>query len=161
MSIELLIRNLLYFANMRIRELISALDLPPQKKELIREEVATDAIAHPKSWKLLRHLVQTCIFLLRDRNVDCLLVCSIYAIAKLCKIELGFVALLSGFSKLFPDSLHRVKYNIVMQCEELNIVPEKPRGNIIDFYNHVFVIANNEYLVSLKKDILCSLNGVR
>ena len=48
-----------------------------------------------------------------------------------------------------------------MQCEELNIVPEKPRGNIIDFYNNVFVIANNEYLVSLKKDILCSLNGVR
>lgn len=38
MSVELLIRNLLYFANMHIRELSAVLDIPAPKKELVREE---------------------------------------------------------------------------------------------------------------------------
>ncbi|KAM7457947.1 hypothetical protein BLSTO_01284 [Blastocystis sp. subtype 1] len=131
-SVELLIRNLLYFANMHIRELSAVLDIPAPKKEL--------------AWKLLRHIVQCSVFLLRDRTVDCLLVCSLYSIAKLFKVDLGFVKLLNAFASLFPDTLHRVKYNIVMGCEELGIRPEKQRGNIIDFYNNVFVLANNDYL---------------
>ena len=94
------------------------------------------------------------MFRLRDRTVDCLLVCSLYSIAKLFKVDLGFVKLLNAFASLFPDTLHRVKYNIVMGCEELGIRPEKQRGNIIDFYNNVFVLANNDYLVALKKHIL-------
>lgn len=96
------------------------------------------------------------MFLLRDRTVDCL--AGVFAVspsAKLFKVDLGFVKLLNAFASLFPDTLHRVKYNIVMGCEELGIRPEKQRGNIIDFYNNVFVLANNDYLVALKKHILC------
>lgn len=43
-SIELLIRNLLYFANMHIRELSAVLDIPAPKKELVREEAGIGPI---------------------------------------------------------------------------------------------------------------------
>lgn len=93
------------------------------------------------------------MFLLRDRTVDCLLVCSLYSIAKLFKVDLGFVKLLNAFASLFPDTLHRVKYNIVMGCEEWASAGETARQHH-RLLQHVFVLANNDYLVALKKHIL-------
>ena len=43
-SVELLIRNLLYFANMHIRELSAVLDIPAPKKERVREEAGIGPI---------------------------------------------------------------------------------------------------------------------
>lgn len=35
---------------------------------------------------------------------------------------------------------------------------EKKAGNIIEFYNFIFVVVNNEYLVKLKKNILSNMS---
>lgn len=90
--------------------------------------------------------------------MNSIIICSIYAIAKLFKIEVTFLQLLSVFESLYPESLRRTKYNINLTLTEVKVDTEKKAGNIIEFYNFIFVVVNNEYLVKLKKDILSNMS---
>lgn len=98
----------------------------------------------------MKHVIQCNVTLLRDRSVNCLLVCSLYAVAKLAKVELTFKQILDVFSRLFPEGIGRVTYHVSMSVEG---APETKKGSIIDFYNKVFVVSNNDYLVSIKRNI--------
>ena len=90
--------------------------------------------------------------------MNSIIICSIYAIAKLFKIEVTFLQLLSVFESLYPESLRRTKYNINLTLTEVKVDTEKKAGNIIEFYNFIFVVVNNEYLVKLKKNILLNIS---
>lgn len=100
----------------------------------------------------MKHVIQCNVTLLRDRSVNCLLVCSLYAIAKLAKVELTFKQILDVFSRLYPEGIGRVTYHVSMQMDGVAAEPKK--GSIIDFYNNVFVASNNDYLVGIKRNIL-------
>ena len=106
----------------------------------------------------MKHIIQRNIVILKDRNVNCLIICSLYAIAKLSKIELTFEQLLNAFSQVYPANTQRVKYKLSMQQEGVISDATKPRGNIIDFYNAIFVVTNNDYLVEIRNNIQHSNN---
>ena len=101
----------------------------------------------------MKHIIQRNIVILKDRNVNCLIICSLYAIAKLSKIELTFEQLLNAFSQVYPANTQRVKYKLSMQQEGVISDATKPRGNIIDFYNAIFVVTNNDYLIEIRNNI--------
>ena len=90
--------------------------------------------------------------------MNSIIICAIYAVAKLFKIEVTFVQLLGAFESLYPESLSRTKYNICLFVEEVEMEVEKGYGNIIEFYNSVFVVVNTEYLTEMKKNIPIVLN---
>ena len=104
----------------------------------------------------MKHIIQRNIGLLKDRNVNCLIICSLYAIAKLAKIELTFEQLLNAFSQVYPANTQRVKYKLSMQQEGIISDATRTRGNIIDFYNAIFVVNNNDYLIEIRNNILHS-----
>jgi len=99
----------------------------------------------------MKHVIQRQVTLLRDRSVNTLLVCSLYAVAKLAKAELTFKQILDAFARLFPEDIGRVTHHVSLRAEGSL---DARRGSIIDFYNTVFVAANNDYLVSIKRNIL-------
>lgn len=99
----------------------------------------------------MKHVIQREVTLLRDRSVDTLLVCSLYAVAKLAKAELTFKQILDAFARLFPEDIGRVTHHVPLRSEGSL---DARRGSIIDFYNTVFVAANNDYLVGIKRNIL-------
>lgn len=106
----------------------------------------------------MKHMIQRNITILKDRNVNCLIICSLYAIAKLAKIDLTFEQLLTAFSQVYPANIQRVKYKLSMQQEGVISDATRTRGNIIDFYNAIFVVTNNDYLIEIRNDIQCSRN---
>lgn len=85
--------------------------------------------------------------------MNSIVICAIYAVAKLYKIELTFKQLLAAFASLYPESLNRAKYRISLVVENTKTEGEQDSGNIIEFYNSVFVVVNNEYLIEMKKNI--------
>ena len=107
---------------------------------------------------MIKYIIQKRTYLIKSRNMNSIIICSIYAIAKLFKIEVTFLQLLSVFENLYPESLRRTKYNINLTLTEVKVDTEKKTGNIIEFYNFIFVVVNNEYLVKLKKNILSDVS---
>ena len=107
---------------------------------------------------MIKYIIQKRTYLIKSRNMNSIIICSIYAIAKLFKIEVTFLQLLSVFESLYPESLRRTKYNINLTLTEVKVDTEKKAGNIIEFYNFIFVVVNNEYLVKLKKNILSNMS---
>ena len=142
-GVEVLIRKLLFLTLTHINEITSRLNLKEENKVIIRTN----------AWHLMKHIIQRNIVILKDRNVNCLIICSLYAIAKLSKIELTFEQLLNAFSQVYPANTQRVKYKLSMQQEGVISDATKPRGNIIDFYNAIFVVTNNDYLIEIRNSL--------
>ena len=105
-------------------------------------------------WKLIKYVIQHRCYLFKNRNTSCILICCLFGIIKLFKFDITFVQLLNVFGTLYPNLIRRAKYDIVMKVDEIVTGFEEERGNIIEFYNNIFVIANNEYLVQIKNNIL-------
>lgn len=85
--------------------------------------------------------------------MNSIIICVIYAVAKLFKIEVRFMQLLTAFENRYPESLQRTRNNISLYVEGMDVEMERSTGNIIDFYNGVFVSVNNEFLIQMKKNI--------
>lgn len=101
----------------------------------------------------MKHVIQSRTYLFKNRNTCCILICCLFGIIKLFKFEITFIQLLKTFESIYPDLIQRTKYDIVMKIDEIVTGFDQDRGNIIEFYNHIFVIANNEYLVQIKNNI--------
>ena len=102
----------------------------------------------------MKHVIQQQTFLFKNRSTSCILICCIFGIIKLFRIDMTFVQLLNVYGTLYPSAIHRAKYDIDMKVEEIVTSYDHDRGNIIEFYNNIFVIANNKYLVDIKNHIL-------
>lgn len=102
---------------------------------------------------MLKEIIQKKTFLMKDRNMNSIIICAIYAVAKVFKIEVTFVQLLGAFESLYPESLNRTKFKISLVVEGAEVDVDKKYGNIIEFYNSVFVVVNNDFLNEMKKNI--------
>ena len=147
-SVEVFIRHLLYYSLRHMKQIITCMKFSEQNAVLITDN----------AWQLIKYIIQKRTYLIKSRNMNSIIICSIYAIAKLFKIEVTFLQLLSVFESLYPESLRRTKYNINLTLTEVKVDTEKKAGNIIEFYNFIFVVVNNEYLVKLKKNILSNMS---
>ena len=83
-----------------------------------------------------------------------MIACCIYAIARLVRIDVAFSQLTTVFSRLYPDNGPRMKYNLSLAMEGVPAT-SNTQGNLIDFYNKVFVTLHNDYLGELQRYILC------
>lgn len=101
----------------------------------------------------MKYVIQHRLYLFKNRNTSCILICCIFGVAKSFKLDVTFVQLLNAFGLLYPSLIQRAKYDILMKIDEIVTGYDQDRGNIIDFYNNIFVIANNEFLVQMKNNI--------
>ena len=67
---------------------------------------------------------------------------------------ISFNQLLNIFDLVYPELRNLTKYDIVLKVEELDLRADKPKGNIIEFYNNAFVGAANKFMIELKNNIL-------
>jgi len=147
------IRKMLKIAFFRISAICSELSIPPEYP------VASQV------WIAFRYLLRHHIELLYDRHVDQLVLCTMYGVCKMMKVEpeLSFskiieVYTLSRGSELGDRTCHRLVRHIKLISDaEAKEDPEKRQyGNIIQFYNALFVPALKNHLLqstSLKKAV--------
>ena len=152
-----ILRKLLKIAFFRISALCSELSIPPEYP------VASQV------WIAFRYLLRHNIELLYDRHVDQLILCTLYGVCKLMKVEpeLTFAKTIEVYSivrgaELGDRACHRLTRHIKLMTDieamdEMESSPAKKQyGNIIQFYNSVFVpVLKNHLLLSksLKKAI--------
>ncbi|XP_066339583.1 retinoblastoma-related protein 1-like isoform X2 [Miscanthus floridulus] len=95
---------------------------------------------------------QTTLFF--NRHIDQLILCSLYGVAKACKLELSFKELLNYYRKE-AQWKPEVFQNIYIGSRNSNDVLVSRHVGIISFYNAVFVPAAKPFLVSLISSGTC------
>ena len=153
-SVELFIRHLLYFCYTHIREIVSHLELSEDNKAIVSSNVFFFFPHYGQAWQFIKYIIQSRSYLFKNRNTCCIIICCLFGVIKLLKFDVTFVQLLKLFETLYPDLIQRAKYDILMKIDEIVTSFDQDRGNIIEFYNNIFVIANNEYLLQIKNNIL-------
>ena len=68
-------------------------------------------------------------------------------------MEVTFAHLIGVFSRLYPDNGLRMKYNIPLMIDGV-VATANTSGNLIEFYNKVFVVMHNDYLGEMQNNIL-------
>ena len=160
--ITYLLRKFLGITSRRISTLCAALTIPPQYP------VATQI------WIAFRFLLRNRIELLYDRHVDQLILCTIYSVCKMMKIspDISFAMIIERYTTMNKERLgeticQRITRHVKLNSNENevsdidfhsdNLSPQTKNetyGNIISFYNQVYVPAMKEHLLrskSLKK----------
>lgn len=142
-----IIRKLLKIAFFRISALCSKLSIPPEYP--IASQV----------WIAFRYLLRHRIELLYDRHVDQLILCTMYGVCKMMKFEpeLTFSKIIEVYSTLRGPELgeracHRLVRHIKLasKADMEATSAKKQEGNIIQFYNTLFVPALKQHLLKSK-----------
>jgi len=89
---------------------------------------------------------QTTLFF--NRHIDQLILCCLYGVAKVCKLEPSFKELLNNYRKE-AQCKPEVFSNVYIGSRNRNDVLVSRHVDIITFYNEVFVPAAKSFLVSL------------
>jgi len=146
-----IVRKLLKVAFFRISALCIELSIPP-----------TCPVAS-QVWVAFRYLLRHKIELLYDHHVDQLILCTMYGVCKIMKVEpeLTFSKIIEVYttvrgSELGERACHRIVRHIKLNSHDQD-TDDTEYGNIIQFYNVLFVPALKNHLLkskSLKKAIL-------
>lgn len=118
---ELFFKRILHFVSQRIVNICDSMKL---KDDLTREQI----------WEIMKYILSIQIDLLYDRQIDVLIICSVYAI---CKMRLGTKY---SFNSII-DCYIRFNHNEIMhQCVFYKVkLNDKNEGDIIKFYNMVYI----------------------
>ena len=139
---EYIIRKMLKIAFFRITALCNELSIPPEYP------VASQV------WIAFRFLLREKIELLYDRHVDQLLLCSLYGVCKIMKLEpdLSFSRIIDAYTRVRVSELGERTCNRLVRQIKLSshLRPSDERGDIIKFYNVQFVPALKNHLLLSK-----------
>mmetsp|Transcript_157 Transcript_157/g.480 ORF Transcript_157/g.480 Transcript_157/m.480 type:complete len:950 (+) Transcript_157:389-3238(+) len=135
--LEIFFRKLLYVASVRVQELSSRAGLNDSQTELV--------------WKATKTIISDKWRLLVDRHLDQMIMCCVYGVAKV--ISNGPAARFSDITywyKTLPHtrepSFQPLVHEIIREVS-LSSNGEKSRGDIIGFYNKVFVHQMKSFLL--------------
>lgn len=142
-ALELFYLKFLAVASDRMQELLYLLGL-----DYIAEDV----------WSVIKFCSWDKWHLLVGRHVDQVIMCSVYGIAKVRQITLTFKDIIKqyrclnhvsepSFRDLEPGTFRDVSLSNGDPGRDLGAAPE-PRGDIIKFYNQVFIHSTKAYLLS-------------
>uniref|UniRef100_A0A7N8XSR2 Retinoblastoma-like protein 1 n=1 Tax=Mastacembelus armatus TaxID=205130 RepID=A0A7N8XSR2_9TELE len=147
-SVALFFRKVYHLASVRLRDLCARLDISSELRG--------------KIWTCFEHCVVHCTDMMKDRHLDQLLLCSIYIISKITKETHTFQDImkcyrsqpqasshvrhthtrvcLSVFSGTLIDTLHLNDHKSISNLNPHSNPTEEERGDLIQFYNTVFVL---------------------
>uniref|UniRef100_A0A8P4G9Y5 Retinoblastoma-like protein 1 n=1 Tax=Dicentrarchus labrax TaxID=13489 RepID=A0A8P4G9Y5_DICLA len=133
-SLALFFRKVYHLASVRLRDLCVKLDIPSELRG--------------KIWTCFEHALVHCTDLMRDRHLDQLLLCSVYIISKITKETHTFHDIMKCYRSQ-PQASSHVYRSVLLPAEKTNQVSgeansnqpgEEERGDLIQFYNGVFVL---------------------
>uniref|UniRef100_A0A8C3AH09 Retinoblastoma-like 1 (p107) n=1 Tax=Cyclopterus lumpus TaxID=8103 RepID=A0A8C3AH09_CYCLU len=142
-SLALFFRKVYHLASVRLRDLCVKMDVPSELRG--------------KIWTCFEHSLVHSTGLMRDRHLDQLLLCSVYIISKITKETHSFHDIMKCYrsqpqasSHVYRSVLLRHREQVTDEnMEKTNQVPgradcdqsgEEERGDLIQFYNSVFVL---------------------
>uniref|UniRef100_A0A8D0CZC6 Retinoblastoma-like protein 1 n=1 Tax=Sander lucioperca TaxID=283035 RepID=A0A8D0CZC6_SANLU len=126
-SLALFFRKVYHLASVRLRDLCVKLDISSELRG--------------KIWTCFEHSLVHCTGLMRDRHIDQLLLCSVYIISKITKETHTFHDIMKCYRSQPQASSHvRDKPNPVSGEANSDQSEEEQRGDLIQFYNNVFVL---------------------
>lgn len=137
MGVVLLLRKASYLAYIRIKKIINDIS------EYVKFDSNTmDSFLKQVEYTFMYIVTQT--DLLVDRHMDQIILCSVYMIAKINKIEITFGKILEKYDTQ-PQSSKSVYTNVRMNDNS------SKTNNIIYFYNQVFIPSLESYIQSFKE----------
>uniref|UniRef100_A0A8P4KGJ7 Retinoblastoma-like protein 1 n=1 Tax=Dicentrarchus labrax TaxID=13489 RepID=A0A8P4KGJ7_DICLA len=151
-SLALFFRKVYHLASVRLRDLCVKLDIPSELRG--------------KIWTCFEHALVHCTDLMRDRHLDQLLLCSVYIISKITKETHTFHDIMKCYRSQPQASSHVYRSVLLRHTpreqvadENMEVDPvsgektnqvsgeansnqpgEEERGDLIQFYNGVFVL---------------------
>ncbi|XP_014665295.1 PREDICTED: retinoblastoma-associated protein-like [Priapulus caudatus] len=124
-SLALFLNKVCRLAHSRLQAMCKYLDIP------------TDVVQ--KIWTCLEHVVTQKSDLLRDRHLDQMMMCSVYAICKvLCEREVKFKTIVSAYGRM-PHTSQGVYRKVVITGSSTH--------SIITFYNTIFMQAMKNHIL--------------
>uniref|UniRef100_A0AAR2ISH8 Retinoblastoma-like protein 1 n=1 Tax=Pygocentrus nattereri TaxID=42514 RepID=A0AAR2ISH8_PYGNA len=129
-SLALFFRKVYHLASVRLRDLCLRLDISAELRG--------------KIWTCFEHSLVHCPDLMKDRHLDQLLLCAVYIISKISKEEHMFQDIMKCYRSQPQASSHVSRE--VWRCNETAARPEfdseseEERGDLIQFYNSVYVL---------------------
>uniref|UniRef100_A0A3B5L5S3 Retinoblastoma-like protein 1 n=1 Tax=Xiphophorus couchianus TaxID=32473 RepID=A0A3B5L5S3_9TELE len=143
-SLALFFRKVYHLSSVRLRDLCLKLDVSSDLRQ--------------KIWTCFEHVVVQCSDLMKDRHLDQLLLCCVYIIAKITKETITFQDIMKCYRSQPQASSHVSNSHrsasaaaaqpaltlCVCVCQPAGRHPdqseEEERGDLIQFYNMVFVL---------------------
>ncbi|XP_070701649.1 retinoblastoma-like protein 1 isoform X1 [Pempheris klunzingeri] len=154
-SLALFFRKVYHLASVRLRDLCVKLDVPPELRA--------------KMWTCFEHSLVHCSDLMRGRHLDQVLLCSVYIISKISRETHSFYDIMKCYRSQPQASSHVYRSVLLRVCpregseENMEVDPvsggesaektnqvsgtgnsdqsgEEERGDLIQFYNSVFVL---------------------
>uniref|UniRef100_A0A672ZM77 Retinoblastoma-like 1 (p107) n=1 Tax=Sphaeramia orbicularis TaxID=375764 RepID=A0A672ZM77_9TELE len=135
-SLALFFRKVYHLASVRLRDLCVKLDISSELRG--------------KIWTCFEHALVHSTDLMRDRHLDQLLLCSVYIISKITKETHTFQDIMKCYRSQ-PQANSHVYRSVLLrhtpreqvktaQSSSLDQSAEEERGDLIQFYNTVFVL---------------------
>jgi hypothetical protein len=128
-AIEMFFKKVLAHAALRIMELGQNLNLI----DSIKEEI----------WEDMKQVLSNQTEILVNRHVDQIIVCTIYGVCKAKQLHITFNSLIARYTELCSDPGHI--FQLVRLDESGN------SGDIIKFYNTVFILHTKNFLLAISK----------
>jgi retinoblastoma-like protein 1 len=108
-------------------------------------------------YRTMQHLLYKETSLFFNRHIDQLILCSIYGVCKVNKANVTFKKCIEHYSKQ-PQCKRQVFCNVLLEVRPKG----QEIGDIIKFYNQIFVPATKQYLVQLGENVsVPALNNTR
>ncbi|KAF7281421.1 hypothetical protein GWI33_004801 [Rhynchophorus ferrugineus] len=134
-SIAIIYRKFYYLASLRLEELYSHLDFV--NFELKR-----------KIWTIFEYSIRE-TDLIKDRHLDQLLMCAIYVICKACNVNITFASIMKYY-RYQPQASSSVYRDVFIERRIDGETISEERGDLINFYNSVYVKVLQSYVVRLQ-----------
>ncbi|KRW99451.1 Cyclin-like protein [Pseudocohnilembus persalinus] len=107
-------------------------------------------------WATVKHIIANETELLINRHLEQIILCTIYSISKIHKQDVKFQDLIRTFENLYQQQIETSTLNLVQSdlneiIYNLNI-SENQKGDIITYYNQVFIQKIKSYIISKKQE---------
>ncbi|XP_077298446.1 retinoblastoma-like protein 1 [Arctopsyche grandis] len=149
-SLGLFFRKFYHLCSIRLQNLCTNLGL-------------TDEQLITKIWTLLEYNIVQESNLLKDRHLDQILMCTIYAMCKVCnsptnRVERTFRDIMRCY-RLQPQAKNNIYRDVLLgDADSENVAPhstpnrvnsQQMRGDLIQFYNSVYIVSMRDYVFLL------------
>lgn len=113
--------------------------LASQRLQALCSDLHVTGDLQHKIWSCLEYCIVHKAFLLKDRHLDQILMCCIYAISKVMDREIKFKEIVNSYRKIYPSVSQQVFKRVLVSSTE--------HDSIISFYNKVFMQSLKAYIL--------------
>ncbi|KAF5271291.1 hypothetical protein FQR65_LT05306 [Abscondita terminalis] len=146
-SLSIIIRKFYNLAYIRMENLCNKLDI-------------NDLKFRQKIWTVFEHSIREHTHLIKDRHLDQLLMCAVYVVCKVTSTREQKFAEIMQHYRGQPQASSHVYRNVLIdrssgndstECSGINESDIEKRGDLISFYNTVYVVAMKSFALQFKE----------